>query len=119
MFGRWRQRNALNETRRREFLWAVGGDEGLTETLIRGVGEQIEQTYGVHLTERELGTFVKFLGPSLPGKWAKAGADTEGRTPEQFVEEQTAQFVRELEQPLRRLARARRGSDGGPASRGT
>jgi hypothetical protein len=116
MFGRWRQRSVLNETRRQEFLWAVGGEDLLRETLVPRIGKQIEETYGVQLTEKEVRSLAKLLGGSVVHDWAKAGPETEGRTPEQFVEERIARLVQSLEKLMTGLARSRRRRDKGPAS---
>jgi hypothetical protein len=105
MFERRRIRKAAEEARRQEFLAGVGGIDLLQHNLKPRFAEGLFGADAGKVPPKFLRDQVKMLADSACEKWV-AGEETEGRTPQQFADEQLAAFLATVHgMPLAAVAR--------------
>ena len=93
MFEQRRLRKAAEEARRQEFLAGVGGIELLQHALMPRLQDGLFGSLGSEVPRKILQDHAKRLAEGTREGWIAAGAETEGRTPQEFVDERLAEFL--------------------------
>lgn len=104
MWEKRRQQKAQAAARRDEFLAAVGGLDLLAHTI----APQLERQAGAEgvATTKIFQRQARQLAEMLLGRWVAGDAESEGRTPQEFVDEQLSAFLAKVDSlPLVTAAR--------------
>jgi hypothetical protein len=99
-----KQQKAQAAARRDEFLAAVGGLDLLAHTI----APQLEHRAGAEgaATAKIFQRQARQLAEMLLGRWVAGDAETDGRTPQEFVDEQLGVFLARVDSlPLVTVAR--------------
>jgi hypothetical protein len=85
-----RREKADQAVRRSTFFAAVGGRELLADSLMTRLNDEFSE---LHMSTNLAARTAQAIADQLAKWWGEGGDTTDGRTPQQFVDEQFRAFV--------------------------